>query len=318
MIKSAFGLAEIAIGILVGELLAQARDFGVIPRQLARNLIKGWLLFIPSLYMAVEGETSDGEYNPYGGPDFMGYENFGTGNPRVKADNKDSPYKLPYAPGSSVYCVQGNQGLVSHNFLNVQQVYAYDFCLDQDVEILAARPGTVVAWWEDVEDDSMGDPISWNFIAIQARRRRRRQRARDRPALRPRPRRRAGADDRDLRARRKNSVTTALNINGLTPPARTGGFAAVDSTVPAVEVKRGMPIMLAGSTGVSFNNHLHMHVIPDPGPAGGGALVPIDFVGNGNTMPFVFADVDRFFTPKGVPMRLNFYSSNNPRIPIVT
>jgi hypothetical protein len=35
-------------------------------------------------------------------------------------------------------------------------------------------------------------------------------------------------------------------------------------------------------------------------------------------MPFVFADVDRFFTPKGVPMRLNFYSSNNQRIPIVT
>ena len=116
---------------------------------------------------------------------------------------------------------------------------------------------------------------------------------------------------------RKNSVTTALNINGLTPPARSGGFAAVDSSVPAVKVKQGMPIMLAGSTGISFNNHLHMHVIPDPGTAIG-ALVPEDFIGNGNSMPFVFADVDRIFTSKGVPMRLNFYSSNNPRIPIVT
>ena len=118
---------------------------------------------------------------------------------------------------------------------------------------------------------------------------------------------------------RKNSVTAALNINGLTPPSRTGGFAAVSSSVPAVKVKQGMPIMLAGSTGISFNNHLHMHVIPDPGAdPGGTALVPTDFIGNGNSMPFVFADVDRIFTSKGVPMRLNFYSSNNPRIPIVT
>ena len=316
-IKAAFGLTEIAIGILVGELLAQARDFGVIPRQLARNLIKGWLTFIPSLYMAVEGETSDGKYNPYGGGDFMGYENFGTGNPRVKADNKDSPYLLPYAPGSSVYCVQGNQGLVSHNFLNVQQVYAYDFCLDQDVEILAARPGTVVAWWEDVEDDSMGDPISWNFIAI------RHDVDDDGDPLVPDQRFDLGPGGLPVRTvaiyghGRKNSVTAALNINGLTPPGRTGGFAAVSSTVPAVTVKRGMPIMLAGSTGISFNNHLHMHVIPDPGTAIG-ALVPEDFIGNGNSMPFVFADVDRIFTPKGVPKRLNFYSSNNPRIPIVT
>jgi hypothetical protein len=46
--------------------------------------------------------------------------------------------------------------------------------------------------------------------------------------------------------------------------------------------------------------------------------VPKDFVGNGNSMPFVFADVDRIFTPDGVPTKLNFYSSNNPRIPIVT
>jgi hypothetical protein len=319
VIKSAFGLAEIAIGILVGELLAEARDFGVIPRQLARNLITGWLTFIPSLYMAVEGETSDGTYNPYGGADFMGYEKFGTGNPRVIADNKDSPYKLPYAPGSSVYCVQGNQGLVSHNFRNVQQTYAYDFCLDQDVEILACRPGTVVAWWEDVEDDSMGDPISWNFIAI-------RHDVDDtgnglaidqRFDLGP-----GGTSVRTVAIYghgRKNSVTAALNINGLTPPARTGGFAAVDSSVPAVKVKQGMPIILAGSTGISFNNHLHMHVIPDPGPdPAGTALVPTDFTGNGNSMPFVFADVDRFFTPKGVPMKLNFYSSNNQRIPIAT
>ena len=216
--------------------------------------------------MSVEGETSDGKYNPYGGADFMGYENFGTGTPRVKADNKDSPYKLPYAPGSSVYCVQGNQGLVSHNFLNVQQTYAYDFSLDQDVEILAARPGTVVAWWEDVEDDSMGDPISWNFIAIRHDVDDRRQRARDRPAIRPRPWRRAGADDRDLRARAQEQRHRGAQ-HQRPDAARADGRLrrGVEHGVPAITVKRGMPIMLAGSTGISFNNHLHMHVIPDPG-----------------------------------------------------
>jgi hypothetical protein len=82
-----------------------------------------------------------------------------------------------------------------------------------------------------------------------------------------------------------------------------------------------MPIMLAGSTGISAQNHLHMHVIPDPG-TGIGTLVLDDFIGNGDTMPFVFADVDRrfslaslFFSTKGVPDHLNFHSSKNERVP---
>jgi hypothetical protein len=64
-----------------------------------------------------------------------------------------------------------------------------------------------------------------------------------------------------------------------------------------------------------------MHVIPDPG-TGSGTLVRDDFIGNGDTMPFVFADVDRRFTltslgfsTKGVPEKLNFYSSKNDRVP---
>ena len=67
--------------------------------------------------------------------------------------------------------------------------------------------------------------------------------------------------------------------------------------MPAVTVKQGMPIMLAGSTGISFNNHLHMHVIPDPEQRSAHSYRQ-DFIGNGNSMPFVFADVDRIFTPK--------------------
>jgi hypothetical protein len=322
VINTAFGLLGIALAVLVTDLMAGTRDFRMIPRQLARILIRTHLTFVPSLYQSREGKTSDGEYNPYGGPDFMGYTNFGTGTPRVKVENSTSPYKLPYAPGHSVYVPQGNQGLVSHNFRNGGQTYAYDFSLDQDVEILASRPGTIVAWWEDVENDTMGDPISWNFIAI----------------------RHDVDDDGDPRPidqnfdlgpggvpvgtiavyghGRKGSVTTALAINSLTPPPRTGsGSKAAVLTGTPVHVKQGMPIMLAGSTGISAQNHLHIHVIPDPG-TGIGTLVPDDFIGNGDTMPFVFADVDRrfslaslFFSTEGVPDHLNFHSSKNERVP---
>jgi hypothetical protein len=121
---------------------------------------------------------------------------------------------------------------------------------------------------------------------------------------------------------RKGSVTTALAINSLTPPARTGsGAKAAVLTGTPVHVKQGMPIMLAGATGISANNHVHMHVIPDQRP-GIGTLIDDGFIGNGDTMPFVFADVDRRFTltsfgfsTKGVPERLNFYSSKNDRVP---
>jgi hypothetical protein len=322
VINTAFGLLGIALAVLVTDLMAGTRDFRMIPRQLLRVLLRTWLTFIPSLYQSREGKTSDGEYDPYGGADFMGYTNFGTGTPRVKVDNSTSPYKLPYAPGHSVYCPQGNQGLVSHNFLNGGQTYAYDFSLDQDVEILASRPGTIVAWWEDVENDTMGDPISWNFIAIRHDRD-----DEGKPLaidqnfdLGP-----GGVPVRTIAVYghgRKGSVTTALAINGLTPPPRTvSGFKAAVTTGTPVTVKQGMPIMLAGSTGISAQNHLHMHVIPDPG-TGSGTLVRDDFIGNGDTMPFVFADVDRRFTltslgfsTKGVPEKLNFYSSKNDRVP---
>ena len=63
--------------------------------------------------------------------------------------------------------------------------------------------------------------------------------------------------------------------------------------------------MDAGSTGISFHNHLHMHVIPDPGP-------PYNsFNGVGNTIPFVFSDPDT--GGDGNPTHFNFYKSANVR-----
>lgn len=312
LINSCVTLLGITVGLVVAELLSQARDLSVVPRQLYRTLIRTFLTFPISLYQSVEGGTSGGTFNPFGGADFMGYDNFGTGTPRVKADNATSPYKLPYAPGSSVYCVQGNQGLVSHNFRNAGQLYAYDFSLDQDVEVLAARPGTIVAWWEDTEDDTNPDG-KWNFVAI-------RHDVDDagNPLavdqnfdLGP-----GGTPVRTIAVYghgRKGSVTKALALSGRTPPPRVGSSYAVDATAPPVHVKRGMPVMLAGSTGISFNNHLHIHVIPDEA-ADATSLVPTNFNGTANTMPFVFADVDRFLGTEGLPEHLNWYTSKNTRV----
>ena len=78
-----------------------------------------------------------------------------------------------------------------------------------------------------------------------------------------------------------------------TPPVPT-------ANIVGTPVKQGMPIMDAGSTGISFHNHLHMHVVPDP--VGGG--------GTGNTIPFVFSDPD---TGDGALTHFNFYTSANVR-----
>ena len=94
------------------------------------------------LYLQQEGHTSGGTFNPAGPSDFKGYPK----------PSSASPYKLPYDSAASGRCYvgQANEGLFSHNFNNVDQIYAYDFSLDKNDEILAARPGTVVAFVESV------------------------------------------------------------------------------------------------------------------------------------------------------------------------
>ncbi len=73
-------------------------------------------------------------------------------------------------------------------------------------------------------------------------------------------------------------------------------------------IVRARQIMLAGDTGVSFHNHLHMHVLTGPGPA---TAPPISRNYNGalgtQTIPFVFQEIDG----DGVPTVLNSYISRN-------
>ena len=63
--------------------------------------------------------------------------------------------------------------------------------------------------------------------------------------------------------------TVAVYGHGL-PGSVTAAFgnhlpAVPTAAIVGTKVKQGMPIMRAGDTGISFNNHLHLHVVPDPG-----------------------------------------------------
>ena len=171
-----------------------------------------------------------------------------------------------------MYVGQANEGLFSHNFNNVDQIYAYDFSLDMNDEILAARPGTVVAFVESIPDDTSPGG-NWNYIAI-------RHDIDDSGAAIPPDAQDQGpgggqiTHGRRLRSRPDRQRQRGLRA-GTRPPVPT-------ANIVGTPVKQGMPIMDAGYTGISFHNHLHMHVVPDP--VGGG--------GTGNTIPFVFSDPD--------------------------
>ena len=75
-------------------------------------------------------------------------------------------------------------------------------------------------------------------------------------------------------------------------------------SIVGTTVKQGMPIMDAGYTGISFHNHLHMHVRRPARRRHG-------FGGTGNTIPFVFSDPRHAATAH--PTHFNFYTSANVR-----
>jgi hypothetical protein len=309
-----FGLLGGVVGIIAAYLIAGLRsgdeDWGHIAKELGLSVLKLWGAFWPSLYMDKDGDTDGGRYNPNGAT-FRGYPPAGS-----------SPYNLPYRSGLSVYVGQGNQGMFSHNFINGSQVYAYDFSMDQDEEILASRPGTVVDFFDWAPDDSNvmtnvpagvipvpGQTTSqqWNFITI------RHDRDDNGNLL-------ANSDPtHDLGPGGAQVWTYAVYGHGRQNSVREAfaqklGIPSANITPAQIigrTVRRGEPIMLAGDTGISFHNHLHMHVLTGPPPP----TVPVSRgMLSAFTIPFVFREVTNFLGTDGVCTRLNFYTSNNTRI----
>ncbi len=305
------GLFAGLVGALIAEITAWAEDWKLLGLTMLKKIPSVIFQFWPILYSLREGDTDGGRFNPLGGIEFTGYPQKETNGAETP-----SPYLLPYEAGKIINVGQGNLGAFSHNPRankihtanpNTMQTYAYDFALDQAEEILASRPGTIIDYFEWVPDDTepsanvpapagaaTGPTTSarWNFVTI-----------RHDVDDNGNPVAPDNNHDLDIGGTvtrtfavyghgRMNGVTDAL-ARWDTPPA----------TIVGTLVKQGQPIILAGDTGVSFYNHLHMHILPGANPA---AANP----NNAYAIPFIFQDVEG----DGVCKALHWYESANPRV----
>lgn len=282
------------IGCIVASGIAGTTDFDTWVKPLPlKLLLLNPVTFFVSLYRDKEGDTDDGKYNPSGGAAYAGYP-----------DKATSPYTLPFLKDQTYYCVQGNQGLFSHYHENVEQTYSFDLSMDQGDIILAARPGTVVDYFDWVPDNTNPDATEmaaakteaqgsrflhttqtdedgWNFIII-------RHDVDDAGnALAPDNTHDKAAGGTVVTTYgvyghgRKDSVRAAFDHRGIAP-----------NTIIGQKVKRGQRIMQSGDTGVSFNNHLHIHVQEGPATAATPPAVKRSTL-PAPTLPFVFKDIGR-------------------------
>ena len=73
----------------------------------------------------------------------------------------ESKYRLPWKPGATHTCTQGNLSVLSHGGW---QEYAYDFLMPVGTEVCAAREGTVVKIVD--EHDENGFDAPGNFLVV--------------------------------------------------------------------------------------------------------------------------------------------------------
>ena len=72
--------------------------------------------------------------------------------------------------------------------------------------------------------------------------------------------------------------------------------------------------MRSGDTGLSFMNHLHIHVQAGPATAATPPAVRDSDLVDGS-IPFVFSDVTHFIGTDGVPRYADFYESSITAVP---
>lgn len=256
------GLVGGLAGCFVAEFIAWAEDWRLLGKKMLQSVWQVWKGYWLALYDFMEGDTDDGRYNPRG-PAYQGYP-----------DNETSPYRLPWAAGAARVCGQGNQGMWSHNnFANTSEVYAYDFGLDGAEQVLAARPGTIVDFFDSVPDDTnpanpVGAPAGVGLSPNQT------QASRNNFIIIRHDLDEAGnlvianppRGDHDRGARGAPVWTYGVYLHGRTGSVRATFAGAAPTAILGQAVVRGQPIMLAGDTGLSFHNHLHMHVLTGPAP----------------------------------------------------
>lgn len=283
------GLLAGLTGSLVAQIIAWAEDFKRFFITGGISAAKMFGLYWFYLYIFRENATEGGRYRA-GGGNFRGYP-----------DRETSPYLLPYPAGVARFCGQANLGLFSHNNITnsdfdtpannaVQQAYAYDFDHDFREPIACSRGGVVWAFQEGMGDSTTG---AWNFLTI-------RHDTVDNEH-----------DDFGNGPVQTYSVYGHLSQNGVTNAPLFGGTTPTpESTNPGAgtAVSQGDLIALAGDTGMSFHNHLHMHVLPDDGTGAPSTVFAI---------PFVFRDMRvgilpvNSFLNDGVLKSTTWYESRN-------
>jgi murein DD-endopeptidase MepM/ murein hydrolase activator NlpD len=294
------------LGTMLGWAFAAALDWPGYANRFGTHLWVNGVTTPLLWYSVLEGGTGGGTYNP------------GTGEFRGYPAAQDSPYKLPFPKGQSVFVIQANQGLFSHNALNgVNQVYAYDFGLDAGDDILAARRGTVVDFFDWIANDTnpttdaekevartasaglvapdQTNWTSWNFIIIRH------------DTVLP-------DYDQDVGGSDTGVTTFAVYGHGRESGVRDAfaerGVTDI-STILGATVLQGDKIMKAGHTGLSFHNHLHMEV-----KVLNTELTPADARGvlhrlKAHSLPFVFREVRHTIGPDGVLKARCWYTSDN-------
>jgi len=292
------------LGTFTGWTFAQTYDWPQFGKNIGGAYAKSAILYLAGIgfYLGMEGDTDDGKYNPRRKPDgsdhdparqpFIGYPDAAT-----------SPYGLPWAAGETRYLVQGNQGMFGNTSLDKYQgVYAYDFALDAGEEILAARSGTVVDFFDWIPDGVNGEKDT------TARTDARNQSNADmgNPAWRGDDPfqnhiviRHDASDANHDRAEGGTTVTTfAHYLHGRTQSVRDAfaarGIAAAD--IIGSTVQQGQVIMRSGYTGDAWYDKLHMDVRT-------GRDLSLNFF----TLPFVFREI-------GVPASLRWYASTTARV----
>jgi hypothetical protein len=266
------GLVAGATGSVVAQIIAWAEDWQRLFRTMGESVLKMFFGYWVLNYLYVENSTDSGRYRPGGGA-FRGYPD---------PARAPSPYRLPMPAGTARYVGQANQGLFSHNlianrdFVNPAnsaplQTYAYDFDHAFREGIACVRDGTVF----NVAEGQLDSGSDQNTLTIQH------------STIDP------VHDDFGNGPVQTYSVYVHLAHNGVTNAPLFGG------TTPAVgtPVSQGDIIALAGDTGKSAHNHLHLHVVPDDGTGN-----PATF-----TVPFVFEDVGG----DGVPRSITWYRSGS-------
>jgi len=279
--SAGLGLSAGLAGSFVAQFIAWAEDFKRFFKTGGISAAKMFVLYWIYSYLFRENATDDGRYRP-AGTGFRGYPD---------RDTAPSPYLLPFAGGTAQYTGQANLGLFSHNFISnsdfvppinnaTQQTYAYDFGHDFGTAVACSRAGVVWSFTEGNADSSTGP---WNVIII-------RHATIDNEH-----------DDFGNGPVQTYGVYGHLAFNGVTSAPQFGGTAPTQESLSpgaGTAVAQGDLIALAGDTGTSFHNHLHMHILPDDG------------TGNPNqtfAIPFVFEDAPG----DGVLKSTTWYRSGN-------